>query len=189
MSVSAIYQHESATGIPMSSSSWTSSPPPTPSHLDERLSQSPGLSSLSNTATSHWLPILQMVMYMFHATLSIRPPLYVPSPCIHSLFSMSVSPLKRKVLVTQSCPILCNPMDCSPTGFSVHGIFQVRILEWVAILFSRGSSLPRDRTQVSHNVGRFFTIWAAKEATNGSLHCCPANMFISTTILDSKYMH
>ena len=46
--------------------------------------------------------------------------------------------------VNQSCPTLCDPMDCSPPGSSIHGIFQARILEWVAILFSRGSSQPRD---------------------------------------------
>ena len=51
-----------------------------------------------------------------------------------------------KVLVTQSCPTLCNPMDCSPPGFSIHGILQARILEWVAISFSRGTSWPRDWT-------------------------------------------
>ena len=55
------------------------------------------------------------------------------------------------VKVTQSCPILCKPMD-----YTVHGILQDRILEWVAILFSRGSYQPRDQTQVSHIVGRFF---------------------------------
>ena len=49
-----------------------------------------------------------------------------------------------KVLVTQSCPILCNPMNCSPPGSPVHGDFQARILEWVPIPFSRGSSRPRD---------------------------------------------
>ena len=50
------------------------------------------------------------------------------------------------MLVTQSCPTLCDPMDCSPPGFSVHGILQIRILEyWVAIPFSRGFSRPRDR--------------------------------------------
>ena len=49
----------------------------------------------------------------------------------------------------QSCPTLCNPMDCSPPGSSVHGISQARILEWVAISSSRGSSWPRDRTHVS----------------------------------------
>ena len=51
-------------------------------------------------------------------------------------------------LVTQSCPTLCNPMDCSSPGFSVHRIFQVRILEWVTISSSRGSSWPRDQTHV-----------------------------------------
>ena len=49
----------------------------------------------------------------------------------------------------QSCPNLCNPQDCSPPGSSVHGTSQARIMEWVAISFSRGSSRPRDPTNVS----------------------------------------
>ena len=53
-----------------------------------------------------------------------------------------------------------NPMDCNPPGSSVHGILLARILEWVAMLSSRGSSQPRDRLQVSHIAGRFFTFWA-----------------------------
>ena len=53
------------------------------------------------------------------------------------------------VILVQSCPTLCDPMDCSPPGSSVHGIFQARILEWVATSFSRGSSWPRDETHVS----------------------------------------
>ena len=60
----------------------------------------------------------------------------------------------------QSCPTLCDPMDCSPPGSSVHGILQVRILEWVAMPSSRGSSQPRDRTYISYIsciAGRFFT--------------------------------
>ena len=64
-----------------------------------------------------------------------------------------------KVKVTQSCPTLCYPMD-----YTVHGILQARILEWVAFPFSRGSSQPRDWTQVSHIAGGFFTIWATREA-------------------------
>ena len=60
------------------------------------------------------------------------------------------------VLVTQSCPTLCDPMDCSPPGSSVHEIFHERILEWVAISFSRGSSQPRDRTRVICTADRFF---------------------------------
>ena len=59
--------------------------------------------------------------------------------------------------LTQSCPTLCDPMAYSPPGFSVHGIFQARILEWVAISYSRGSSWPRDRTWVSCLVGRLFS--------------------------------
>ena len=67
-------------------------------------------------------------------------------------------PQKRKESeVTQSCLTLCDPTDCSLPGSSIHGIFQARVLEWVAIPFSRGSSQPRDRTQVSHIVGRCFT--------------------------------
>ena len=57
-----------------------------------------------------------------------------------------------KVKVTQSCPTLCDPMD-----YTVQGILQARILEWVAFPFSRGSSQPRDRTQVSYIAGRFPT--------------------------------
>ena len=64
----------------------------------------------------------------------------------------------------QSCPTLCNPMDCSLPSFSVHGVFQAKILEWVAISFSRGSSQSRDGTQVSGIVGRCFTLWATREA-------------------------
>ena len=58
------------------------------------------------------------------------------------------------------CPTVCNPLDCSLSGSSVHGILQARILEWVAISFSRGSSRPRDQTRVSHIAGRRFNLWA-----------------------------
>ena len=64
-----------------------------------------------------------------------------------------------KVKVTQSCPTLCNPMD-----YTVHGIFQARILVWVAIPFSSGSSQPRDQSQVSCIAGGFFTSRATGEA-------------------------
>ena len=65
--------------------------------------------------------------------------------------------------VTQSCLTLWHPMDCSLPGSSVHGILQARTLEWVAIPF-RGSSQPRDWTQVSPIAGGFFTLWATREA-------------------------
>ena len=67
------------------------------------------------------------------------------------------------VLVAQSCLTLCNPMDYRLPGSSVHGILQVRILEWVAIPFSRGSLQSRDRTKVSRIAGRFLTGWAIRE--------------------------
>ena len=56
--------------------------------------------------------------------------------------------------VAQSCPTLCDPIDCSAPGSSVHGIFQPIVLEWIAISFSRGSSQPRAQTWVSHNLDR-----------------------------------
>ena len=64
--------------------------------------------------------------------------------------------MKVKVLITQSCPILFNPMDCSPPGSSMNGILQARILEWVAISFSGGFFQSRDQTQVSCIAGGFF---------------------------------
>ena len=71
------------------------------------------------------------------------------------------------MLVAQSCLTLCNSMDCRLPASSVYGILKARILEKVAISFSRGSSWPRDQTQVSHIAGRFFTIWATREELPG----------------------
>ena len=65
-----------------------------------------------------------------------------------SSMGMNHTDVKAKVLVAQSCPILCDSMDCSPPGFSIHGILWARVLEWFAIPFSRGSSQPRDQTCV-----------------------------------------
>ena len=71
--------------------------------------------------------------------------------------------------VIQSCLTLCDPMNCSPPGSSVNGIFQAKILEWVAISFSRGSSRPSNQTQVSCIAGRRFTIWATREALDATV--------------------
>ena len=81
------------------------------------------------------------------------------------------------VLVIQSCLTLCDPMDCCPPGSSVYGILQAWILKWVAISSSRGFSPPRDWTRVSWVAGRFFTIWATREALihfefTKEHHCC-----------------
>ena len=78
---------------------------------------------------------------------------YSTSPQVYPILTIS------EVKVTQSCPTLCLPMD-----YIVHGIVQARTLEWVALPSSRGSSQPRDRTQVSCIAGRFFTSWATSKA-------------------------
>ena len=70
--------------------------------------------------------------------------------CIHGV--------KVKVLLAQLCLTLCNPIDCSQPGSSVPGILQTRILEWVAMPTSRGSSPPRDQTPISCTAGRRFTV-------------------------------
>ena len=95
------------------------------------------------------------------------------SQCCHPTISSFVGPSSSCLQsfpkwseIAQSCPTLCNPMDSSPPGYSVHGIFQARILEWVAISFSRGSSQPRDQAWVSCIADRRFTIWASREATS-----------------------
>ena len=75
--------------------------------------------------------------------------------------------IKVKVKVAQWYLTLCDPM-----GYKVHGILQARILEWVAFPFSRGSSQPRDRTQVSRFAGGFFTSWATREAQEYWSGCC-----------------
>ena len=89
-----------------------------------------------------------------------------------------------KSKVAQSCPTLCSPTDYSLPCFSVHGIFQARVLEWVAISFSRGSSRPRDRTRVFRIAGRRFTIWATKEAFKYDVNC----RFVIDTLYQAKEM-
>ena len=84
---------------------------------------------------------------------------------------------KSESEVAQLCLTLCDPIDCSLPGSSIHGIFQTTVLEWVAISFSRRSSQPRDWTQVSCTAGRRFTVWATREAL--VLHDLSLNLFFS----------
>ena len=72
--------------------------------------------------------------------------------------SKSGAKRKKESEVAQLCSTLCDPVDCSLPGSSIHGILQARILEWVAISFSRGSSRPRDQIQVSCIAGRRFML-------------------------------
>ena len=110
-----------------------------------------------------------------------------------SLVQINISFLVSWVIVTQLCPTLCNSMDCSLPSSSVHGILQARILEWVAISISRGSSWPRNWAQVCCIADRFFTIWATREDphqrglgafSKSSAHCssvrpCPHGLGLS----------
>ena len=94
--------------------------------------------------------------------------------------------------LNQSCLTLFNPVDCSPSGSSAHGLLQVRILDWVAaaaaaIPFSRGSSQPRDQTRVSPIAGTFFTIWVIREALVNvtQLILNPVDQHMGITALDN----
>ena len=90
--------------------------------------------------------------------------------------------LKVKV---KSCPTLCDPMDCSGSGSSIHGIFQARVLEWIAISFSRGSSWPRNQTRVSHIAGRCFTVWATREVIKNLASKITRWLFWGASLLSS----
>ena len=92
-------------------------------------------------------------------------PSWLPFQCKCSPVLVLVCTGKVKVKVAQLCPTFCDPMD-----YTVHEILQARVLEWVAIPFSRGSSQPRDRTQVSHTADGFFTSWATREVLEFSVH-------------------
>ena len=92
--------------------------------------------------------------------------------------------------VAQLYPALCNPMDCSPPGCSVDGIFQARILEWVAISSSRGSSQPRDRIRVSciSCIGRQILYhWATRETLNMCIDYVSLYFFIYLNVVNSFY--
>ena len=109
-----------------------------------------------------WLQIwLMAYSFISHCTLK--------KCSAYSRFSIAFWTGQREIVkwseVAQSCPTLCDSVDYSSPGSSVHGILQARILEWVAISFSRGSSRPRDRTQVSRIAGRRCNLWATREAT------------------------
>ena len=96
------------------------------------------------------------------------PGINTASPALAGIFFTTEPPGKplsyMRAKSLQSCPTLCDPIDCSTPGSSLHGILQARIPEWIAISFSRGPSRPRDQTQVTLISGRCFTIYAAREA-------------------------
>ena len=136
-----------------------------PSHVG--LSAAPWTAALkaplSSTVSQSLLKFMPDESAMLSNHLVLCCPLLL-SPSISTSMSLSCDWL----LVTQSCPTLCHPMECSPPGSSVHGVLQARKLEWVAIPFSRETSQPRARTRVSHTAGRFFTIWTTRKVPSYS---------------------
>ena len=120
------------------------------------------MSSLNSALVSKNLPRPQSSFRPqdFHSQLELS-----PSPRTTLILTeISLVTSGFLVLVAQSYQTLCDHMDCNRPGSSVHGTLQAKILEWVAMPSSRGSSQLRDGTQLSHIAGRFFIIWATKEA-------------------------
>ena len=102
--------------------------------------------------------------------------------CSSNILGVSVGCFQMKlifksvcVLVAQLCLILCDPMDCSPPGSSIHGISQARILEWVAVAFTRGSSWSRDQTHIQFNSDDHYLYYCGKSSSphsqQKSLNC------------------
>ena len=115
---------------------------------------------------THWPSACPAACFGTHfITSSLRPFLFcaVPWGCL-GLFTC----LHYSITRPRACPSL---RQAHPPGSSLHGILQPRILEWVAMLSSRGSSQPRDQTQVPFTTGRFFTIWATREAPMSRVRC------------------
>ena len=164
-----------------------------PIHPTPGCHREPDLSSLCHVAHFQWLFVLHMVIYVFacyslnlsHLLLPWLSP-QVCSLCLH-LHCETES-------VTQSRPSLCNPVNCSPPDFSVLGILQARILEWVAIPFSRGSSQPGDQTQVLYSrqiLYRLSNLLPCKQAHQYHLSrfCISSVQFSRSVVSDSLQPH
>ena len=125
-------------------------------HFAKKKKNPPCSAGDADSIPSRWTEILHVEHLSWCITTSVGAP--------QQRICMTQRRSRREREVAQSCLTLCNPMNCSLPGSSVHGIFQTRVLEWVAISFSRGSSQPRDQTRVSLTAGRRFTVWATREA-------------------------
>ena len=94
--------------------------------------------------------------------------LYIKNTSLNTKINGHCEVLPVVKVKSLSCVLLCDPMDCSLPGSSIHGIFQARVLEWIAVSFSRGCSRPRDRTWVSHIADRCFTVWTTSQVYSSS---------------------
>ena len=158
---------------------------------------------LISSASVRSLPFLMFIVPILAWNVPLISPIFLKRSLVLPILLFSYTALhcllkETKVKITQSCLTLCNSMDCT-----VHGILQARILEWVAIPFSKGSSQPRDQTQVSRMTGRFFTShqgsprmleWAAYSFSSGSsqprnwtrISCIAGRLFTSWTTTDEQ---
>ena len=116
-----------------------------------------------------------------------------PLPSLDGAWQLAGSKSREETEVAQPFLTLFDPVDCSLPGSSVHGILQARILEWVAISFSRGSSQPRDWICVSRIAGRLFTIWATRESPSPEIltinkpQCCCFFFFNASSYLEKVH--
>ena len=132
--------------------------------------EEPGrLQSMGPLRVRHdWATSLSLFTFMHWRRKWQPTPVFLPGESLLSMGSHRVGHdwsdlAKKESEVAQSFLTFWDPMDCSLPCSSIHGIFQARVLEWVAISFARGFSWPRDQTRVSHIVGRRFTIWATTD--------------------------
>ena len=124
--------------------------------------------------SSHWVIIFIQLLFIYQSLLGFPE----ESACVYACCVLR--------LVAQSCPTLCDPMDCSPLGSLSVGILQARLLEWIAMPSSRGSFQPRDQTQVTCIAGIFFTDWA-QGSPPGKPKCVYRHIY-GTLILFIWYM-
>ena len=118
---------------------------------------------LKNYLCPYWFPLL-----IFHSTFYIYLLFFFFLLLLRDSFCFSAE-LCMHAKSLPSCTTLCIYMDCSLPGSSVHGILQARILEWVAISFSRGSSQPRDRTHISYVGKHILYHWVIREGPVGKI--------------------
>ena len=156
---------------------------------------------LISSASVRSLPFLMFIVPILAWNVPLISPIFLKRSLVLPILLFSYTALhcllkETKVKIIQSCLTLCNSIDCT-----VHGILQARILEWVAIPFSKRSSQPRDQTQVSRMTGRFFTShqgsprmleWVAYSFSSGSsqprnwtrISCIAGRFFTSWTTID-----
>ena len=139
-------------------------------HLHLHSEQFPCCAHDSSSTLASWMPQLQLLNAQ---KLCFECTLYLQKQGGKVLISITCLP---RVVCAQLCPTLCNPVDCSPSGYTVHGIFQTRVLKWVAISFSEGSSRHRDQTCI---------FWVSYSGRQILYHCATREAHVLPTFVFS----